>query len=292
MLKLYWDFSRFILLEKTILLQTMFAFERSEKGMEFKMNKKKFNKCLTIVLIFTALGVSAVIAFYGFDVIKKVALNSAANSVIDDFNEKVVERDVGPNEPEDEEAIGEMGTGNLEGTGTNLEQGSGNGSSSGSGQTGSSGNGGTTGSSGSKSSKKTTYAKVSYDGYNVVGKIKIPKTGIEYPVLDEATVSSMQRSVGIIAGPGLNQIGNTVIMGHNYKNGTFFSDNEKIENGDVIYITGSSGKRRKYIVYNKYLASPSDFNYAVRKTNGTREITLVSCTDEKKNRVVIWAKEA
>ena len=40
---------------------------------------------------------------------------------------------------------------------------------------------------------------------------------------------------------GLNKVGNTVIIGHNYRNGTFFGSNKKMNEGDKVYITDLSG---------------------------------------------------
>ena len=231
------------------------------------MKEKKFNKVLTVLLILVAISIVIIIGFYGYDVINRVMIKSNADHMIDEFNNHVDEVNVGPNEPDEEES-------NSDDSNSESESESGNKSSR------------------NRNSDDEDYYEINYDGYNIVGKIKIPKTGIEYPILDEASVSSMQLSVGIIYGPGLNRIGNTVIMGHNYRNGTFFSDNDKLSNGDVIYITNSSGRRRRYIVYNKYVTDPSDFDYAVRDTAGKREITLSSCTDDSQNRIIIWAREA
>ena len=70
-----------------------------------------------------------------------------------------------------------------------------------------------------------------------------------------------------------------------------FSNNKKIEEGDKIYLTDLSGKKVTYTVYKKYKTSTEDFDYAVRDTNGKREISLSTCTDDSKQRLIIWAKE-
>ena len=44
----------------------------------------------------------------------------------------------------------------------------------------------------------------------------------------------------MLYGAGINQAGNTVIIGHNYRNGLFFSNNKKLNNGDKIYITDNN----------------------------------------------------
>lgn len=125
----------------------------------------------------------------------------------------------------------------------------------------------------------------------MVGKIEIPKTKVNLPVLEEVTKKSIEASVAILYGPGLNKEGNTVIVGHNYRNGTLFSDNAKIAVGDKIYITDTSGKKVTYIVYNTYTTEPEDSEYMTREVKqGDMEISLSTCNDDSSKRIIVWAK--
>lgn len=137
----------------------------------------------------------------------------------------------------------------------------------------------------------TTTSAPTYKGFNMVGKIEIPKTNVEYPVLEEVTPNSIEASIAVLYGPGINQIGNTVIIGHNFRNGTFFSNNNRLSIGDEIYLTDLEGTRIKYTIYKKYITGTDDFDYAVRDTNGKREVTLSTCTDDGSERIIIWAEE-
>ena len=47
----------------------------------------------------------------------------------------------------------------------------------------------------------------------------------------------------------------------------------------------------KYNIYNIYTTTPDDAEYMTRDTNGKREISLSTCTDNSKERLVIWAVE-
>ena len=123
-------------------------------------------------------------------------------------------------------------------------------------------------------------------------KIEIPKINVSYPILGKTTKTSIEVAVSVLYGPGPNKVGNTVIVGHNYKNGTFFSNNKRLEAGDEIYITDTDGNRLKYIIYDKQLLAPEDFDYAARDTQGKREISLSTCTDDVNSRLVIFAREA
>ena len=102
----------------------------------------------------------------------------------------------------------------------------------------------------------------------------------------------MEVAIVMLYGVGLNKEGNTVIVGHNYRNGGFFGDNKKLEIGDKIYITDNAGKKVEYTIYNKYITTDVDFSYATRDTNGKREISLSTCTNDSEKRLVIWAKES
>ncbi len=133
--------------------------------------------------------------------------------------------------------------------------------------------------------------KKMYKGFPMVGTIEIPAINLKYPVLEEASKSAIEVAVAVYYGPGLNEIGNTTIVGHNYRNGTFFSNNKNLVEGDKVYITDNSGNKITYVIYKTYTTAPEDSDYLDRDTQGKREISLLTCTDDTKSRLVIWAKE-
>ena len=85
-------------------------------------------------------------------------------------------------------------------------------------------------------------------------------------------------------------MGNTTISGHNYRNGTFFSNNKKLNIGDKIYITDLEGKRLTYTIYDKFEVEENDADYMVRDTQGAIEISLSTCTDDSSARLIILAR--
>ena len=98
-------------------------------------------------------------------------------------------------------------------------------------------------------------------------------------------------AVAILYGPGLNEPGNTVIVGHNYRNGLFFSNNSKLANGDKVIIKSPS-ETVTYIIYNIYYTTPDDASYMKRPVDeGVREISLSTCNNDSSQRLIIWAKE-
>ncbi len=133
--------------------------------------------------------------------------------------------------------------------------------------------------------------KKMYKGFPMVGTIEIPAINLKYPVLEEASKSAIEVAVAVYYGPGLNEVGNTTIVGHNYRNGTFFSNNKKLVEGDKVYITDNSGNKITYVIYKTYTTAPEDSDYLDRDTQGKREISLLTCTDDTKSRLIIWARE-
>lgn len=132
--------------------------------------------------------------------------------------------------------------------------------------------------------------------YVVDGKIEIPKIKVDYPILsgetksEQETESLLKMSPLKFHGPEINEIGNYCIVGHNYRNSKFFSKVPTLENGDIIRITDMSGKVVEYSVYTKYNVVPSDTTCTDQRTNGKKEITLITCTNDSKERVIVKAR--
>ena len=131
-----------------------------------------------------------------------------------------------------------------------------------------------------------------YNGFLTAGSIEIPATSLKCPIIarSEYSEKALKTAVVELYGPGLNQVGNTTISGHNYRNNTFFSNNKKLNIGDKIYITDLTGKKLSYTIYNKFEAEENYADYMVRDTNGAIEISLSTCTDDSKKRLIIFAK--
>lgn len=132
-------------------------------------------------------------------------------------------------------------------------------------------------------------SSIQTENYEPIGKIKISRTNINYPIYGNISKNTLESGVAIAYGPGLNQAGNTVIYGHNFRNGKFFSNNKKLKSGDVIDITDLDGNTVEYKIYSIYTTTPTDASYMIRDTEGRREISLQTCTDDNSKRLIIWA---
>lgn len=129
-----------------------------------------------------------------------------------------------------------------------------------------------------------------YKGHSTIGKIEIPKTGVNIPILSKVTVKGMEIAPCMLYSTGaLNKNGNNLIVGHNYRNGTIFSNNKKLQIGDKIYITTLDGKRVEYTIYNKFVVNSEEVDYFMKESEKP-EITLSTCTDDEEQRLIIMAK--
>lgn len=224
------------------------------------MSEGKYGKILTIILGIVVIAVLILLGFLGYDVYRKKTIDKDTSKALDDFDTAL--NSVARNDIVKNVEIPEIDTKPTENTNT----------------------------TGGSSSGNTN--KVQHNGYNVEGKIQIPAINLQYPILEKVTPSSIETAVAILYSEnGLNQPGNTVISGHNYRNGSFFGNNDKLKLGDKVYITDNSGTKLKYNIYNIYETSPDDGDFIMRETNGKREISLQTCTDNSKGRLIIWAVE-
>ena len=216
------------------------------------MFESKYSKLLTVLLVIVIIAIVGLLAFFGYDLYQKYFITKDTSEYVDSFLQDAVNE----NGDYSNVAVSDNPLDKIESTNTT-----------------------------SSSGKMPTY-----QGFNVLGTIEIPKTNVKYPILENETKKSIEVAVARLYGPGPNKSGNTIIAGHNYRNGLFFSNNKKLQNGDKIYITDNSGTRVSYTIYNKYETDENDTEYMTRDTQGAREISLTTCTDDSKARLIIWAK--
>lgn len=221
------------------------------------MFESKYSKVLTVILVIVIIAILALLGFLGYDIYQKYFIESEAAAFVENF-EKEKEKE---NQEQNQVADGNV-TNPLDKVGETP------GSSSGNGENG----------------------QPTYKGFNMVGTMVIPATNFQYPILEKVTRKSIETAVAVLYGAGVNQVGNTVIIGHNYRNGLFFSNNKKLNIGDKIYITDNSGNKLTYTIYNKFETTDTDTSFYQRDTEGKPEVTLSTCTDDSKNRLIILAK--
>lgn len=127
--------------------------------------------------------------------------------------------------------------------------------------------------------------------YNAEAILSYPKLGINYPVLSDESDKLLKISLCKYWGPNPNEVGNYCIVGHNYKSGKMFGKLSMASNGDQVILKDLSGRSVTYGVYDIYKVKPTDVSCTSQLTNGKKEITLITCTNYGKERLVIRAKE-
>lgn len=139
--------------------------------------------------------------------------------------------------------------------------------------------------------------KVQLNGYDVIGTIKIPKINIEYPIVaienpnPDETKIPLTFSIVRYWGGEVNGYGNLSIAGHNKYDGTMFGKVNKLDVGDVLSLTDLKKQTVFYKVYSKFVTDPNDISVLENKNENEREVTLITCTDGNKKRLILKAKE-
>lgn len=133
--------------------------------------------------------------------------------------------------------------------------------------------------------------------YKIIANIEIPKINLNYTVLQgetgslEETEELLKSSPCKYHGNEPNEIGNFCIVAHNYRNSKFFSKVPTLVVGDTIKLTDLTGRTIAYEVYDKHTVDPEDTRDTTQLTGGKKEVTLITCTDDSKQRVIVKCKE-
>lgn len=133
--------------------------------------------------------------------------------------------------------------------------------------------------------------ELEFKGYKIEGIIEIPKINIKYPIIDHTNEETMKVSITKFWGPQANEIGNYTVAGHNNKDGTMFGKTKYLQIGDKIKLTNLKNETIEYEIFKIYSINPDDVSCLESVENGTREITLITCTNGHKNRLVTKARQ-
>ena len=130
---------------------------------------------------------------------------------------------------------------------------------------------------------------ISYRGFTILGRIQIPKAGVNTVILEEQTYSAMNIGSVKTYGVNLNEKGGFVISAHNFRGKSpFFYNIKNLNAGDTIKITDNSGRVMNYTVYStQRYVSPTDVSYLTKTKN--YHVTLVTCENGGKTRIIVKA---
>jgi signal peptidase I len=130
---------------------------------------------------------------------------------------------------------------------------------------------------------------VSVNNREVIGVIEIPSVDIKYPIVEYENESSLNVSVAKYSGPMLNEIGNVVLIGHRSAGGgkLFFSRIDNLREGDNVKITDKTGQTLDFTVKSYAVHSPADLSVLKAADGNQKELTLISCSANFKDRYVV-----
>ena len=119
--------------------------------------------------------------------------------------------------------------------------------------------------------------------------IKIPKINIKYPVLNIVNKDNLRISPVKFSGRSLKENSNICIAGHNYNNNLFFSDINKLNSGDKIYLYDKFNNILIYKVYDIYEVNKNNLS-PIKDQTEFKELTLITCNNLNSNRIIVKAK--
>ena len=138
----------------------------------------------------------------------------------------------------------------------------------------------------------STYTAPNGKKYETIGVVKIPKINLTYPILSQTTDALMKVAPCKFHGASPNEVGNLCVIAHNYRRkGVFFSDVPDLVVGDIVEIQDLSLRTIQYEIYDIHIVTPDNVADTTQKTNGRKEVTLITCTDDSENRVIVRCKE-
>lgn len=143
----------------------------------------------------------------------------------------------------------------------------------------------------------TQEQNIELNGYKVIGLIKIPAIDLEYPILEmdvsnpEEAKDPMRLAIIKYWGGDVNGYDNLSLAGHNNYNGTMFGKTKNLKIGDIVELTDLNKQTISYKIYDIFKTDPNDVTILETKDETIREVTLITCTNGNRERLILKAKE-
>ena len=130
-----------------------------------------------------------------------------------------------------------------------------------------------------------------YMNYEVIAKLEIPKINLETYVLKDYTIEGMKVCSSKFFGPEPNEVGNFCIAGHNYEQENMFNHLINLEKGDELYLSDNKNGKVTYTIYDIYRVKPQNTAPIGQETNGNKIVTLITCVNYSRSRLIVQAVE-
>lgn len=131
------------------------------------------------------------------------------------------------------------------------------------------------------------YESDNYKRGKIIAIMTIDKLDLKYPILKEDTEENLKVAPAKFWGADPNEIGNLCVVGHNYGNSKYFSKLSSLMAGDIVKVMDTQGNDVSYKVYEKKIINENDLSCTSQLTNGKKEVTLITCTDNSIERLVV-----
>ena len=137
----------------------------------------------------------------------------------------------------------------------------------------------------------STWTQNIYNLNMEIGTLYIPKTGLTTAIYSNSNVKMMEKMPCFLYSTGgLNRKGITLFVGHNRRNGKIFSENKKLNIGDIFYFKDYQGTELEYTIYDKFITNEGDISFLNNQVDSP-VIVLSCCTDASdENRIIILAR--
>ena len=70
-----------------------------------------------------------------------------------------------------------------------------------------------------------------------------------------------------------------------------FGKTKDLKNGDIVELTDLTGQTIQYSIYSIFVTDPNDVSILLPKEEKIREVTLITCTNGNKQRLILKARE-
>lgn len=131
-----------------------------------------------------------------------------------------------------------------------------------------------------------------YKGYGVLAKLEIPEIKLQTYILKKCTEDSLNKAVAKYWGADPNNVGNLCVAGHNApRNKNMFYHLKDLKVGNSLTISDNNVGIVEYEIYDIFKVSPDDVSSLSQETGGNKEVTLITCTNDSKKRLIIKARE-
>lgn len=138
------------------------------------------------------------------------------------------------------------------------------------------------------------YSNENLPADTIIGIIEIPTLNISYTIFNELDDNLLKTSPCKFYGdfPNINNPSNLnlCIAGHNYDNNKFFSNIKNLNINDKIILYDNFDNKYMYSVVKNYEVKSDDLSPVYSTITNSYELTLVTCNNFNKNRIIIKAK--